>query len=245
MTSPWKHNVRRNFEAHIEEYDRHAPVQDKTAQKLAGLLPALAKPSVLEIGCGTGALTKRLLPLYKDGAFHITDISPPIVARTQEALLQHSRSRVRWSAMDGEDPPATHSYDLIVSNMALQWFENPAQGLENLSKILNPGGQIFYAVPGPFCFKEWREVLDMLDLHTGLLDFTPLPGVLEEEQVPLRYNSGLDVLRGLKMIGAALPKPDHTPLTPAALRKACRLFDERFKGRVTWHTLYGSIEAAQ
>ena len=63
--SGWKESVRRRFDAAAGSYDGHAGPQRRVAADLARRVlaqPLPAGPEVLEIGCGTGALTAALSP---------------------------------------------------------------------------------------------------------------------------------------------------------------------------------------
>jgi malonyl-CoA O-methyltransferase len=52
-------------------------------------------------------------------------------------------------------------------------------------------------------------------------------------------------LRRMKGVGGLTPREGYAPLSPAALRRAVRTADARFGGRVTWHIVYGRLEASE
>ena len=71
------------FGAAADTYDDKADVQRAAAERLAQRLSALdlpAAPRVLEIGCGTGLLSRALAGM-KTSELVISDISEPMVAR--------------------------------------------------------------------------------------------------------------------------------------------------------------------
>ena len=227
----------------------HGPRMREIAWLVSGALaltgctvvgPDFEKPDVLEIGCGTGALTQHLLEIYKGGRFHITDISPQMVALARERI--GAVDGIDWSVMDGEDPLGNRQYDLIVGNMVFHWFENAEEALVKLRRLLKPGGVLFYTVPAPTCFKEWQSVLSELSLPMGLLNFKTLPGVLREEERVVEHKSTLHFLQSLKQIGAHTSQKGYTKLGYADLLKACRMADEKFQGQMTWHILYGCLQ---
>ena len=238
--SEWKQKVAGNFDACAHRYDHYGRIQNKIAQNLAATLPEFDKPDILEIGCGTGALTQYLLSAYKDGRFHVTDISPQ--------MINHARARigaldeVEWSVMDGENPASDRRYDLIIGNMAFQWFENADEALERLRGFLNPGGAVFYTVPAPACFKEWRSVLSEMSLSDGMLEFKTLPGVFKEEEMVESHKDTLHFLKSLKQLGASTPHEGYEKLSRRDLLKACRVADERFHAQMTWRILYGQLK---
>ena len=63
------------FGARANDYERHADLQRSIADRLALLLPPLDAPRVLELGCGTGLLSRHLLAQYPDGNFVFTDLA--------------------------------------------------------------------------------------------------------------------------------------------------------------------------
>jgi malonyl-CoA O-methyltransferase len=236
QTHMWKQQVASGFGNAADHYDDHSPVQRASAKHLARLCPALGDaPDILEIGCGTGALTKRLIEKYPKANLHITDISPAMIAHAQSVI---TACNISWSVMDGEAPTLDKKYDLIVSNMAMQWFENREAALTNLAASLKPNGTIFYAMPGPKSFSGWRETLNDLNLPSGILNFETPPHVIDEQEQIITYSGAHDFLKSIKAIGAHKPKQGYAPISTAALRKACNAFDARFQGRVNWHILF-------
>ncbi|HOO81695.1 MAG TPA: methyltransferase [Alphaproteobacteria bacterium] len=240
MSFEWKKNVAHRFDDCANEYDRHSAIQEKIAQTLAADLPDIENPLVLEIGCGTGALTQRLLKCYPGGRFHITDISAHMVDRARSRIGE--QKNVRWSVMDGESPAKDQHYDIIVSNMAFQWFGNPHGTFETLLGLLESGGVIFYTVPAPESFPEWRASLKEFSLDNGLLNFESWPGVFREDEIVEHHQSTLHFLRNLKKGGMNTPRIGYKTLSRKDLLKTCRYADESFHGQVTWHILYGRIQ---
>ena len=68
------------FDASAPSYEAHAGVQRDVAARLARLLPDLARPRVLELGCGTGLFSRHLVARYPEGRFVLTDAAPAMLA---------------------------------------------------------------------------------------------------------------------------------------------------------------------
>ena len=66
--------IAQSFGARAASYEENADLQRTVAKRLACLLPQLAAPRVLELGCGTGLFSRHLLARYPDGAFVFTDL---------------------------------------------------------------------------------------------------------------------------------------------------------------------------
>ena len=165
MSMRWKNNVVRSFDKKSAAYDQNCSVQQAIAQSLAVDLPASdGGMDILEIGCGTGNLTAHLFRQYEGCNLRITDVSPAMVER---AKAKFSDENARWGVMDGEHPDSTETYDLIVANMAFQWFEDIGAAVERLFSMLKPNGSLFYTMPGNESFSEWKQVLNDLNLPIG------------------------------------------------------------------------------
>lgn len=103
----------------------------------AGLSPGAR---VLEVGCGTGQLTERLVPF----GFALTaiDVRPAMVAAAQERV---SGGGVTFLAVAFEDfDPAGASYDLVISGAAFHWVD-PEVRFGKAARLLRPGGWLAVA----------------------------------------------------------------------------------------------------
>jgi malonyl-CoA O-methyltransferase len=236
--------VAQSFGARAGTYDDHADLQRAVAGRLALLLPQLAAPRVLELGCGTGLFSRHLLARYPDGAFLLTDLAPAMVDRCRRNLAGCHKQRVSFEIMDAARPTADGPFDLIATSMTLHWLADPAAALETLRRQLTPGGVLIYATISGNSFPEWREVLETQGLPIGLLDIPELPGVVDEERIVADADT-LGFLRRMKAVGGLTPRDGYTALPPGRLRRAIRAADEEYGGRITWHIVYGRLAASQ
>lgn len=241
MLSDRLRRIAQSFGRKAEYYDRHATLQKDSAACLARFFPAKSNPDILEMGCGTGFVTHHLLEKYPDGKFLITDVAPEMVVRCKEKF---QAANIEFAVMDGQAPRTDRLFDVIAIGMAAQWFDNPVAALERLRRLLKPDGVLLYSVPGPGSFGEWKTVLRDSGLTEGLLAYPQWPGVIETQSVEVDYARVENFLKSLKDIGAHQPREGYTALHPAALRKACRLYNERHGGTVRWEIVYGRLQAA-
>ena len=237
-----KSRMRARFARHAVTYERHAGLQRDIAGRLAAHLPALEQPSVLEIGCGTGFLTRHLLECYRRGRVLVTDIAPEMVAACRDKF--DGAANARFAVLDGETPPDDARFDLIASSMVLQWFDDPAKGLEGLRARLAPGGVLLYAASGPRFLGEWIGVMRALDFALEDPLTGALPGIVHEEHTAVDYGSASALLAELRGTGTARPLGAGKRLTPRRLAEAMAAFDERHRGVATWHVLYGRLDSA-
>ena len=156
--------VKDTFSAGASAYDRVARIQPLVAARLAASLDC--KPArILEIGCGTGVLSSHLRSTFPDAELILTDISPSMLEICKRKLKGNGIFRV----MNGERPDTDLGlFDLIISNLAMQWFEDMPGGIDRLSKLLAPGGRFSFSTLGEKNFTEWRALLETRNLPSGL-----------------------------------------------------------------------------
>jgi trans-aconitate 2-methyltransferase len=96
---------------------------------------------VVDLGCGTGELTRSLADSLPESDVLGLDSSPQMLERTQE----YARPGLRFEL--GNQTELEGEWDLIISNAALQWSENHEKLISYLYQHLAPGGQINVQVP--------------------------------------------------------------------------------------------------
>lgn len=90
--------------------------------------------AVLEIGCGTGQLTRQLA----SRALDVTAIDIG-AAMVEAARLNVTDPMVRFQVSPFEDFAGSGPFDLIVSATAFHWVD-PGIGLAKAARLLRPGG---------------------------------------------------------------------------------------------------------
>lgn len=156
---PLKHHIAASFSRAAATYNSVATVQTTAATDLLNFyqMHSAAQPkTILEIGCGTGILSEKLLAAYPDAAYIFSDIAEKMLHQ-HRATIQHNGMYV---VADGEHLPFTQKFDLIISNMTCQWFNNVWQSLEKLTENLASGGVLCVNILGEETFQEWRTALE-------------------------------------------------------------------------------------
>jgi malonyl-CoA O-methyltransferase len=229
MTS--KRRVAAAFGAAAQTYDQAAQAQGRAADRLVELVGASilpAEPNVLEVGCGTGLLTRRLLPKV-GGQWLVTDLSAEMV---EAARANAAAANASFRTMDGEHPDVPAGlFDLVVSNLAAQWFHELGRSLNRLLACLSPGGVLALSTLGRGSFAQWRAAHEGLGLACGtplyptaaeLAALLPQGAQVVSETVQVTHADAHAFLASLKRIGATTPAAGHAPLTPGQLRKVMR-----------------------
>jgi malonyl-CoA O-methyltransferase len=125
---------------------------------------------ILEIGCGTGYLTQLLAERYPSAAITAVDLAENMVQAARDRLGQ--TATIRFSIGDAETMEWDETFDLIVSNATVQWFDTPEYSFCTLTKHLLPGGWVLFSTFGPDTFLElhqqFEEVERDLRLPSGM-----------------------------------------------------------------------------
>ena len=146
MSNPaWEHaNAWITFEADMNRV--LSPVTDLLLDHAGDVSGA----QVLDIGCGTGAVS-----------FAFADAGAAVTASdVSESFLAHidGDPRVTTLLADAQTAAWPHVYDLVVSRFGVMFFNDPAAAFENMAKALKPGGRIVFATWGPFQENPWFHV---------------------------------------------------------------------------------------
>lgn len=102
--------------------------------------------TILEIGCGTGYLTKLLHDAYPQAKLTAVDIAPGMIEKAKQRL---NDAPITWLCADIEEAELHETYDLIISNATFQWLMTPKQTIAKLAKQRNERGQLLF-------FNIWR-----------------------------------------------------------------------------------------
>ncbi len=122
------------------DYATNAGFVPALGADVLALLAAQPGEDILDLGCGDGVLTTRLL---QSGAV-VTGLEP------DPELSAAAKSRgITVLRQDAHDPFGTGRYDAVFSNAALHWMRNPETVIANVHAALRPGGR-FVAEQGGF-----------------------------------------------------------------------------------------------
>ncbi|MDB5084910.1 MAG: biotin biosynthesis protein BioC [Bacilli bacterium] len=162
-----KRLVRKHFSLNAKQYDRYAEVQRYLADRLIERLTAKAGQCqlILEIGCGTGYLTKQLLNLYPDTKVVAVDLSEPMLEVAKDTVGYSGQ--VEFLCQDVESIELPNTFDLIVSSAVFQWLNDPFGTLGRLDRLLGPGGQMQFATFGNQTFRELHESFALAEQSVG------------------------------------------------------------------------------
>jgi len=131
--------VRGAYDARAEAYDRRwAHYLRESVARTVSHLGARAGEAVLDVACGTGALSRAIVARDPTVAVVGVDISEGMLARARAAVP----SGTFVVADAGRLPFADAVFDRVVSSSALHYWEDPRAGLGEMARVVRPGGQL-------------------------------------------------------------------------------------------------------
>lgn len=226
-----KNEVIAGFSRAAKTYDAWALPQQQIAARLIELLPpGQVDGAILDLGCGTGCLTRLLRRRYPLARIIAVDIAPGMIDQCARAF--EDDGKVELHVADAEHFVAASPCQLVLSSSSFQWFADRKAALGNAVMSLAEGGRFAMAVPVSGTLRELSESFEaaascsMPTLEFpgekelfGLLKLAGLaPAAAAVEETRFEYASPLDLLRSIKGIGAAMSRHRGAkPLPPAKL----------------------------
>ncbi|MDZ4279134.1 MAG: methyltransferase domain-containing protein, partial [Dehalococcoidia bacterium] len=130
--------------------ERAAPFED-----LLRLVRVRDGLRAIDLGCGTGELTRRLADALPDSDVLGVDSSPEMLSRAAE----QARPGLRFERRAIEE--IAGEWDLIFSNAALQWVDGHASLMPRLLSLLRPEGQLVVQVPSNFAHPSHTMMVEL------------------------------------------------------------------------------------
>lgn len=131
-----------------EFYDRYlVPVIfEPYARDLERRFRASGARAVLELACGTGAVTQHLLAaLPPDGLLTATDLNAPMLELTRQRV--GADRRVVLQTVDATELPfLEHSFDIVLCQFGWMFFPDKLVAARQARRVLNPGGKLVFNV---------------------------------------------------------------------------------------------------
>lgn len=114
-----------------KSYSRAAAFVSDYGADLLSMLDVAEGRSILDLGCGEGALAEKLLSL----GWTVTGIDS-----SEEQVRAALTRGVSAKVMDGENLKFDENFDCVFSNAALHWMKKPEKVLDGVWNALKVGG---------------------------------------------------------------------------------------------------------
>jgi SAM-dependent methyltransferase len=157
--------------------------------------------SVLEIGCGTGAVTLPLAnAVGEHGRVVAVDISEPMLAVARQRVGETGMHNVTLLLGDAQVMALEQgAFDVATSRMGVMFFADPVAAFRNISGALKPGGRLVFACWAPLAEnRHWLISYDIAVRHLG-----PPAQSTEREPGPLAFGNPDYIRRTLAAAGFA------------------------------------------
>lgn len=118
------------------------------AEHCAELAMGWQPQRILEVGAGTGALTRELARVLPNSQILATDLNPAMAAVGRS--LDPPRSNVHWEVADVMSlPAATGSMELVVAQFAVMFFPDRPGAFAQMRRVLVDQGRLLITTWGP------------------------------------------------------------------------------------------------
>ncbi len=211
-----KQTIADSFSKAAASYDASAFLQQEVASRLLERLSLMntSAKTILDVGCGTGYCTTILDKKFSKAKLTGIDIAPGMI----EFAIKQKKffSKIDYQVADVEELPFDNNqYDLVFSNLTIQWLENHQQVFSELNRVLKPGGLLIFSTLGPDTLMELKESWSKVDQDVHVNQFYDMHivgdavhnaqfenTVIDRDVISLTYKTMLGLMKDLKSIGA-------------------------------------------
>jgi malonyl-CoA O-methyltransferase len=207
--------LKASFNKAAKTYDEYNFLQKHVGNELISRLDFIKlKPQrILEIGCGTGFCTSLLQNKFPEANIVAIDIAEMMV---QRAKKKNHSNKIAYICADTHALPfANFTFDLIFSNLTLQWVIDLDKLFMKWLEVIKPEGSIIFSSFGKTTLQELQLSWDNIDQYTHTNEFSDIFSignhlmkahwenpVLDADEIILEYRDINQIFIDLKMIGA-------------------------------------------
>jgi malonyl-CoA O-methyltransferase len=210
--------VRRAFGRAAQTYPQAAALQREVESRLLEQLQYLddrVPVTVLDLGSGPGSASAALKARWgRRSRVLALDLALPML-RAVRAKSRFWRPIHAVQADARALPFADGAFDLVFSNLCLQWVADLPRALGELRRVMREGGLLVFSTFGPDTLVELREAYAQAGIAPPLSPFAAIQQVgdalvaqgfknpvLERDRFTLTYPDASALMRELKAIGA-------------------------------------------
>lgn len=249
------------FNKAAKTYDQVAVLQQRVGKALLERLQGIrCQPqTILDLGCGTGHIEFFLKKTYPAAKIIGLDKANGMLTQAQYKEKEQAYSKTHWVCGYAENLPFNdHAFELVYSNLMLHWSVDFTKSLNEIRRVLKPGGLLLFSMVGPDTLQElrycWAQVddkphvhvfVDMHDLGDGLLQAPFSDPVMDVDYFTLLYSKALILMKELKDLGVQnLAQDRQRGLTSkGSLQKLIKAYEafRNVEGKLpaTWEIIYG------
>lgn len=198
--------IQSRFESAASTYEQEGLIQDRIARRLNEMVPDQPADEcrrILEIGCGTGKLTRLLVERFPQARFTLNDLSPEMKRHVEGLPFE----QLDFVAGDAERIDFAGPYDLIVSASTIQWFTDLEGFLKRISSRISDSGTIAFS---SFVAGNLPEIRTLASVEMPYWQYDDLQRLFSRyfqldtfarESYTLLFDTPVDLLRHLRNTG--------------------------------------------
>jgi len=248
--------ARRRFDRAAATYLAAARLETEVGSRMLERLDyvRVSPARILDAGSGPAPQAAALGKRYPGARLLAVDFSLPMLRQARSvgwlARLRGARRPLAVCASLGRLPFAAGGVQLLWSNMALHWMDEPRAALAEFHRVLAPEGLLMFSTLGPDTLKELRAAAgdarvhrfaDMHDLGDWLVAAGFSAPVMDMETLTLEYRGVPALLSDLRASGQTSARADrarglagkrlHATLALAGSRATCEvIYGHAWKG---------------
>lgn len=124
-----------------DDYNRYVGRWSRiVAQKFFGWLAVPPESNWLDVGCGTGMLSRLILETQSPKSLHGVDSSPDYVTYARAQNPDERADFIVGNAMDL--PSNDDTYDAAVAGLVLNFTPDPATAISQMARVTRRGGTV-------------------------------------------------------------------------------------------------------
>ncbi len=181
-----------------DRYETFKEARSVPFDDLVALIKVRPGLKVIDLGCGTGELTRRLADYLPESTVLGVDNSSEMLARAEA----HKRPGLDFERRAMQD--VTGQWDIVFSHAAIHWLPDHPNLIPHLMSLVSPGGQLVIQIPSNhthFSHVLITEVASQEPFRSALNGWTRLSPVLPvTDYAELLFTSGGDNITAFEKI---------------------------------------------
>ena len=175
-------HIKKQFEKSMQDYDQNATVQILMALKMVFELTKISNTfeNVLELGSGTGILTKRLASELDFKNYFANDL-----VEKSKNYVQNFIPQATFYCGNALKIKPSKKVDLIISNAMFQWFPSFEKAIQTIKSNLKSNGLLAFSTFSP---DNFREITDLTGLSLQYKTKEELEQILKNEGFEILYS---------------------------------------------------------
>lgn len=207
-----KKAVEHSFSKAAQHYDHFSQLQRYVGEQLFKKIEKTEVENIIDLGCGTGFFSERLLSTFPDSQLLCFDISPVMLQKAKQLKLCNTT----YLCADIDDlSQFNFQVDLIFSNMVVQWSDDLSAAIYDIYQQLACGGKVYISTLLDGSLQELATAWKQVDSYRHINQFKTEKDLckivsnsafkhakLTRESRVLEYKTVIELMHALKGMGA-------------------------------------------